>query len=155
MVTPPENGTQPRRVAEIPPSMSRVLPCPRAHHHPGGALRLDEVEHAHLRDLAAPTSRRRAATSHTPQRADPGLLRLIDTLARVPVLLLGRRGDVLARNALLCAVLGRPIEPGPSFVRFLFLDPIARERIVNWSHLPPPRSPRCAARPAGTRTTVA
>jgi len=61
-------------------------------------------------------------------------MRLMDTLAHVPVVLLGRRSDVLARNALLCAVLGRPMEPGTSFMRFLFQDPVARERIVNWSH---------------------
>lgn len=97
------------------------------------ALRLDGVEHAHLRDLAAPTSRRRAATSEAAQRPDPGLLRLIGTLDHVPVLLLGHRGDVLARNALLRAVLGRPLEPGTSFVRYLFLDPIARDRIINWA----------------------
>jgi hypothetical protein len=97
------------------------------------ALRLDDVEHAHLRDLAEPTSRRRAARPDTPQRPDPGMLRLMDTLDHVPVLLLGRRGDVLAHNALLRSVLGRPLEPGTSFVRFLFQDPLARTRIINWA----------------------
>lgn len=97
------------------------------------ALRLDEVERAHLRDLAAPTARRRAATSHALQRPDPGLLRLVHTLDHVPVLLLGHRGEVLARNALLTEVLGRPLEPGSSFVRFMFQDPVARERILNWA----------------------
>lgn len=98
------------------------------------ALRLDDVEHAHLRDLAAPTSRRRTGGGEAPQQADPGLLRLMTALDHVPVLLLGRRTDVLARNALLPAVLGRPLEPGSSFVRYLFTDPSARERIVNWAH---------------------
>jgi transcriptional regulator with XRE-family HTH domain len=98
------------------------------------ALRLSDVEHAHLRDLAAPTSRhRRPSASQSPQRADPGLLRLMTALDRTPVLLLGRHGQILARNALLCAVLGRPLEPGTSFVRFMFQDPIARTRIVNWA----------------------
>ncbi len=54
-------------------------------------------------------------------------------LDHLPVLLLGDRGDVLARNALLPAVLGRPLEPGASFVRYLFQDPVARERIINWA----------------------
>ncbi|MBW0130120.1 helix-turn-helix transcriptional regulator [Pseudonocardia oceani] len=98
------------------------------------ALRLDEVEHAHLRDLAAPTSRRRGGGAEAPQRPDPGLLRLMTALDHVPVLLLGRRAQVLARNALLPAVLGRALEPGSSFARYLFLDPSARERIVNWAH---------------------
>lgn len=57
----------------------------------------------------------------------------MSVLDHVPVILLGHRGDVLARNALLCAVLGRPLAPGSSFTRFLFLDPVARERIVNWA----------------------
>jgi len=114
-----EQGRQPTVSDEVLDALAR-------------ALRLDEVEHAHLHDLAAPTSRRRAAGPEAPQRADPGLLRVISTLDHVPVLLLGHRGDVLARNALLCAVLGRRMEPGSSFVRYLFLDPLARERIVNW-----------------------
>jgi transcriptional regulator with XRE-family HTH domain len=96
------------------------------------ALRLDEVEHAHLHDLAAP-ARAHRLRSAVPQRADPGLLRMMTALDHVPVLLLGHQGDVLARNGLLCAVLGRAFEPGASFVRYLFLDPLARERIVNWS----------------------
>ena len=98
------------------------------------ALRLDDVERAHLRDLAGPTSRRRATGWEAPQRPDPGLLRLMTALDHLPVLLLGRRGEILARNALLTAVLGRPLEPGTSFLRYLFTDPSARVRIVNWAH---------------------
>ncbi|MFD1274526.1 hypothetical protein ACFQ51_31935 [Streptomyces kaempferi] len=97
------------------------------------ALRLDEVERAHLHDLAAPTARHRTASPQAAQRPDPGLLRLMRTLDHVPVLLLGHRGEVLARNNLLTAVLGRQLEPGTSFVRFMFQDPAARERIVNWA----------------------
>ncbi len=97
------------------------------------ALRLDEVERAHLGDLAAPA--RRAYTFPEPtQRADPGLLRLMTALDHLPVVLLGHRGEILAVNHLLRAVLGRELAPGSSFVRFLFLDPLARERIRNWPH---------------------
>ena len=95
------------------------------------ALRLDPVEQAHLHVLAAPTRTRR--TSEVAQHADPGLLRLMTALDHLPVLLLGHRGDVLARNALLVAVLGVPMQPGTSFVRYLLLEPGARERVVNWS----------------------
>jgi len=97
------------------------------------ALRLDDTEHAHLRDLAPPTRRRRPTTGEAHQRPDRGLLRLLDTLDHVPVLLLGRRCDVLARNRLLQAVLGRPLEPGSSFVRYLLQDPQARQWILNWA----------------------
>ena len=107
------------------------------------ALRLDETEHAHLRDLAAPAPR--STTTDPPQRPDPGLLRVMDTLDHVPVLVLGHRGDVRARNALLREVLGRPLEPGSSFARFLFLEPAARERIV-LGRLRPGHGRRAAAR---------
>lgn len=96
------------------------------------ALQLDGVEQAHLRDLAAPTSRRREV-HETSQRAEPGMLRLMNVLDHVPVLLLGRRSEVLARNSLLTTVLGNPMEPGSSFVRWLFVDPEARTRISNWA----------------------
>lgn len=98
------------------------------------ALRLDDVERAHLRDLAAPARRHpRGDGWEYTQRPDAGLLRLMTALDHVPALLLGRRGEVLARNALLPAVLGHRMEPGSSFVRWLFLDARARHRIVNWS----------------------
>ena len=61
------------------------------------------------------------------------MLRLMTTLDHVPVLLLGRRSEVLARNALLTAVLGAAMDPGSTFVRWLFLDDGARRIIVNWS----------------------
>lgn len=102
------------------------------------ALQLDEVEHAHLRDLAAPSSRRRWAGPDVAQRPDPGMLRLIGALDHVPVLLLGRRSLVLARNGLLSAVLGTAMEPGSSFARWLLLDPAARARIVNWADFAAP-----------------
>ena len=116
-----EQGRQPTVTDDVVDALAR-------------ALRLDELEHTHLRDLAAPTSRRRPPGWEAPQTADPGLLRLMTTLDHVPVLLLGRRTEVLARNALLPAVLGRPLEPGASFARYLFTDPAARARIVNWAH---------------------
>lgn len=100
--------------------------------HLARALRLDDVERQHLHDLAAPT--RRPGSGHeVPQVADPGLLRVMTTLDHVPVLLLGNRSQVLARNALLREVLGDPVEPGANFARWLLTDPLARARIVNWS----------------------
>ncbi|MCY1136956.1 helix-turn-helix transcriptional regulator [Actinoplanes sp. Pm04-4] len=96
------------------------------------ALRLDETERAHLHDLAAPARARKAGVAEAPQRPDPGLLRVMTMLDHVPVLLLGVRSEVLARNALLPAVLGHPMPRGFAFARWLLLDPAARERIVNW-----------------------
>ncbi|HEY0937519.1 MAG TPA: helix-turn-helix transcriptional regulator [Trebonia sp.] len=96
------------------------------------ALRLDDVEAAHLRDLAAPVSGRRPPVPVS-QRADPGLLRVAAALDHIPVLLLGPRAEVLARNGLLQAVLGSPMPPGSSFIDYLFREPLARARIVNWA----------------------
>lgn len=97
------------------------------------ALRMNDVERAHLHDLAAPAGRSRPAPAPPAQRPDPGLLRLMTALDHLPVLLLGLRAEVLAHNALLGAVLAE-LPVGSSFVRFLFLDPLARERILNWDH---------------------
>ena len=95
------------------------------------ALRLDEVETAHLAALGAPAGRR-APTWERPARPQPGLVRLMGALEHLPVLLLGRSGDVLEANALVRAVLGTPLPPGSSFLRWLLTDPEARLRIVNW-----------------------
>ncbi|AGZ40878.1 helix-turn-helix transcriptional regulator [Actinoplanes friuliensis] len=94
------------------------------------ALRLDDVERRHLRALARPASPR--GEWETPQRAEPGLLRILAALDHLPGLLLGRRSEILARNLLLDAVLGVSLPIGAAFVRWLLLDPAARERIVNW-----------------------
>lgn len=115
-----EQGRQPTITDDVVESLSR-------------ALQLDEVEQAHLRDLAAPAARRRRASPGIAQRPDPGMLRLMAALDHVPALLLGRRAQVLARNGMLTAVLGSAMEPGSSFLRWLFLDPEARLRIANWA----------------------
>jgi transcriptional regulator with XRE-family HTH domain len=94
------------------------------------ALGLNAIEAKHLQSLAQPPPRR--CERDLPQRAEPSLLRVMTALDHVPTLLLGRRGEVLARNTLLDAVLGVSFEPGLSFVRWLLLDPAARERILNW-----------------------
>ena len=95
------------------------------------ALRLDAVERAHLHDLAQP-ERANAGRAEAAQRAEPGMLRLLQALPSVPVLLVGHRTTVLARNQLLSAVLGDPLLPGQSFVDYLF-GPVGRSRIVNWA----------------------
>jgi len=95
------------------------------------ALRLHPDERAHLIGLAAPASS--TAVVHEPaQRLDPGLMRVMNSLEHLPVNLIGRRGDVLARNTLLTAVLDTPMPVGSSFTRYLFEHPDARTRIVNW-----------------------
>ena len=65
------------------------------------ALQLDDLEHAHLRDLAAPAPLRARPVWEARQRPEPGLLRMMTALDHLPALLLGRRGEVLARIACL------------------------------------------------------
>lgn len=96
------------------------------------ALQLNETERAHLYTVAKPTRR---TQSLPPQRVRPGLLRVLDSMPEVPAMLLGRRSDVLAMNALASALYmdfgaASPKDRNP--VRFMFLDPAARELYVDW-----------------------
>lgn len=95
------------------------------------ALRLDETERAHLLDLADPPTPPRGNAGWA-QRPDPGLLRVMTSLAHLPVILLGEGSVVLATNDLFTAVL-RHLPDGSSFARFMFLDPLARSLIANWT----------------------
>ncbi|OZC97751.1 transcriptional regulator [Rhodococcus sp. 06-235-1A] len=108
------------------------------------ALQLNEVESAHLLDLASPAGSVDDAT----ERPDPGLLQVMRALDHVPVLLLGRSGVILASNALVRSVLSLPSTAGESLFHYLFSNPIARERIVNWSQF-------AAASVAGLRRDLA
>ncbi|SFH06892.1 Transcriptional regulator, contains XRE-family HTH domain [Actinopolymorpha cephalotaxi] len=103
------------------------------------ALNLDDAERAHLLTLAHPvaTKRRRGARTEMPTA---GATALVASMSSVPVLLLGRRNDVLAWNPLGHALLAghldlsapeRP-ETRPNQMRLLFLDPHIRELYRNW-----------------------
>ncbi|MBA9007492.1 helix-turn-helix domain-containing protein [Thermomonospora cellulosilytica] len=84
------------------------------------ALRLDETEYTHLRNLARPVRRARRPAARA-ERVRPGLQRLLDMAEGVPAYVLGRRGDVLAWNRLAATV----------FVDFAALPPAER----NWARL--------------------
>jgi transcriptional regulator with XRE-family HTH domain len=137
-----EQGRQPTVTDEVLEALAR-------------ALRLEDIKRAHLRDLAAPSARRRWAPKEPAMRAEPGMLRLMSALDHVPALLLGRRSQMLARNALLTAVLGTPMEPGSSFVRWLFLDLTPAPGSPTGRTSPAPRSGRCATRQDVTPTIAA
>jgi transcriptional regulator with XRE-family HTH domain len=95
------------------------------------ALRLDQADRAHLFTLARTSPTARALP---PQRIRPGLRRVVDT-ATVPALVLGRRQDVLAGNALADAVFtdfaALPARRR-NLARFVFLDDTARTRYADW-----------------------
>lgn len=96
------------------------------------ALRLDPTEQAHLFDLGRIRVPDRQATQ--PQRVRPGWYRLLDSLA-APAFVLGRRLDVLATNPLARELL-TDFDALPArernYARFVLLDPLARERYVDW-----------------------
>lgn len=103
-----------------------------------GALRLDEHEREHLRELAA--QRPRAQRRPPPERLDPLARDLLRSLGDVPALVLGRRSDVLAWNPLGHALLASHVDPTaperpadrPNTARMLFLDPHTRELYADW-----------------------
>ena len=105
------------------------------------ALLLDDTERRHLHELAigarVPATRRRPA----PERVTPAVRQLLATLGDVPVVVLGRRSDVLAWNtaghALFAGHLDpdAPEQPGrrPNMARLVFLDPHTRELYADWT----------------------
>jgi transcriptional regulator with XRE-family HTH domain len=104
------------------------------------ALRLDDDESAHLRDLARPARRRRAAKPR-PETARPGTVQLISAMEGVAALAMDRCANVLAWNPLGHQLLAghyaadspRSAANRPNLTRMLFLDPHTRELHTRWS----------------------
>ena len=104
-----------------------------------GALRLDDAERGHLRELA--TQRPRPLRRPPPERIDHMTLDLLRALGDSPAMVLGRRTDVLAWNApghaLLAGHVDRtaPDRPAdrPNLARMLFLDRHTRDLYVDWN----------------------
>lgn len=102
------------------------------------ALRLDDHERAHLRELAA--QRPRKQKRPPAERVDALTRELLQSLKDMPALLIGRRSDVLAWNAQGHSLLAGHIDPTaperpgerPNLARMLFLDPHTRELYVDW-----------------------
>jgi transcriptional regulator with XRE-family HTH domain len=103
------------------------------------ALRLDEIETAHLFDLArAATSRARgkASRGRNPRRPVPqGVQALIDAMVTAPAIVQNGHLDILAANplgrALYAAVFEHQAEP-PNLARFIFLDDRADDVFPQW-----------------------
>jgi transcriptional regulator with XRE-family HTH domain len=100
------------------------------------ALRLDETERRHLHELAAGAQRRPAVRRAVPERITPAMRQLIDALGDVPVVLLGRRNDVLAWNpaghALFAGHTALPGPERPNMARLIFLDAHTQELYADW-----------------------
>ncbi|NCT89529.1 helix-turn-helix transcriptional regulator [Cellulomonas sp. APG4] len=107
------------------------------------ALRLDEAELLHLRNLAhaanQPARRRRTPTPRN--QVQPSLQRVLDAMATVPAYVRDSRMDVVADNAMARELLspvyrfaqhtGTP----PNSARYAFLDSSARDYYPDWEQV--------------------
>lgn len=105
------------------------------------ALRLNNAERRHLHTLAEAARTRPRRRRPAPERAGEAVRQLMDALADVPALVLGRSSDVLAWNRAGHALfaghldLTGPDQPGPgrpNMARLVFLDEHARELYEDW-----------------------
>lgn len=108
------------------------------------ALRLDETEHRHLYDLAGVGrvggGRDWARRAPAPERITETTRRLIDAFGDTPVIVLGRRSDVLAWNRTGHALFAGHLDPSspddparrPNTARLVFRDAHTRELYEDW-----------------------
>ncbi|MEU6170435.1 helix-turn-helix transcriptional regulator [Streptantibioticus parmotrematis] len=96
-------------------------------------LRLDDVEHAHLRSLARPAKSSSPSRTPAKQPLREGVRALLESMT-TPAFVLGRRMDVLAWNEAgdaVCAFSTRS-RPDLNQARHAFLNPGARAFYADW-----------------------
>ncbi|WP_406813957.1 helix-turn-helix domain-containing protein [Mycobacterium sp. M23085] len=98
----------------------------------GQALRLDEETFAYLKRLAGQVPTESRPPGEEAVRST--VAQLVSGLQDVAALVIGRYRDVLVANRL-AQVLHDAYTPGENLLRFLFLDPRARERVIDWEQL--------------------
>jgi transcriptional regulator with XRE-family HTH domain len=99
------------------------------------ALQLDDVAQRHLHELAAHAAARAPDPPPRGERVHAALQTILDRLDGMPGFVIGRRMDVLAWNRLAAALIadfGALAPERRNLARFMFLDPAARERYVDW-----------------------
>ncbi|MFC8192888.1 helix-turn-helix transcriptional regulator [Cellulomonas sp. NPDC057328] len=113
----------------------RIVPSPAVVDAIGRALSLDAPGRAHLADLVGRGTGRPQPRTRPVQRLRPGMHQLLHALDDVPVLVLGRRADVLAQTRLGRALLtdfDRFPAARRNYARWLLLDDDARALFVDW-----------------------
>ncbi|WP_344100296.1 helix-turn-helix transcriptional regulator [Myceligenerans crystallogenes] len=107
------------------------------------AMQLDDAERTHLFNLAG-SGRPTRMTRPEPEHPHGRVLALFESLEeKIPAIVLGRRGDVLAWNHSGHELLSEhtpfdaPLDPEqrPSVPRAFFLDPLTRDLYQNWDEL--------------------
>lgn len=104
------------------------------------ALGLDEVERAHLHDLASASRRTGTRRRPAPERAADTTRQLLGAFGDAPAIVLGRRSDVLAWNRTGHALFAGHLDPHipdqpdqrPNTARLVFLDAHTRDLFVDW-----------------------
>ncbi|MFP5345766.1 MAG: helix-turn-helix transcriptional regulator [Actinomycetes bacterium] len=101
------------------------------------ALQLDDVERAHLFDLArgAQTGRTRSPHRHTQPTVRSTVQRVIDSMTVTAAFVRNGRLDVLANNRLGRALYAPALEDAtrlPNLARFVYLDPRSRGFYRDW-----------------------
>ncbi|MFJ8196873.1 helix-turn-helix transcriptional regulator [Streptomyces sp. NPDC096152] len=102
------------------------------------ALRLDDAEHQHLRDLAVRAARYAPQPVQAPSRTvRPHLKLLLESVRPYPAYIVSRGMDVLAHNpgglALYTGIGDWPAKQR-NLARYLFLHPAAREIFPDWDN---------------------
>lgn len=102
------------------------------------ALRLNEAEHQHLRDLAHTAGSRRARPAKPAKPASrprDAVLSILHGMSGIPAYVRTRRMDILATNALCRALYGGALDDDKlplNAARQLFLDPHSRGFYLEW-----------------------
>ncbi|MDT0323562.1 helix-turn-helix domain-containing protein, partial [Streptomyces millisiae] len=97
-------------------------------------LHLDDDQRDYLFQLAGRTTARPRRRGR--QTVQPQLQRVLDDLTATPALVQGRRGDILAWNALAAALVtdfSRIPEKHRNYPRILFVDPAMRTLYTDWT----------------------
>ncbi|MEV5893215.1 helix-turn-helix domain-containing protein [Nonomuraea fuscirosea] len=113
----------------------RITPSDQVIDAVANALDLDDAGRTYLRELVGATTRTTRRRAQSVQRVRPGLYQLLDSLDGNPVLILGRRTDVLAANRLARALFTDFDAMPPrerNYARWMFLDPATRDLFVDW-----------------------
>ncbi|MER6558192.1 helix-turn-helix transcriptional regulator [Streptomyces sp. NPDC001027] len=105
-----------------------------------GALRLDESERLHLHTLARSPEHRSRGRRPAPERVSEATGQLLDALADVPAIVIGRRSDVLAWNRPGHALFAGHLDPSavdrpserPNMARLVFLDAHTHDLYTDW-----------------------
>lgn len=100
------------------------------------ALRLNEVEERHLRDLIRAEGRTPRPRRPRPTRSTirPTVQRMLDAMTELPAVVLNQRLDILGANRMGRALYVDQFDTPatPNHARFVFLDPRARQYAPDW-----------------------